>query len=406
MIIKIDGQEYKACDVDADGNCFFRSICEHSYFKKMNCNHSFLRNEVSKRMKTIIESNEKVLKVIHKNFHLQDKNVSLPKAHRYLNRISQSTVWCGSFEAMLISYLFPVNIKTVMSVNRIGEYRVTCDSYRDLHMYRLVTDEHRCKREDIHILYHELGCMELPQTSWKSKGNHYLFLKPTVSIVENQDQSKGVQDPYGEVTDTESYQSGLTDTADGSESKIEPCDRERSNTIVVQDSEPQKEACGTIPLPKRRVTLPIAEWYRILKIYESERKNFKSAVSFLKDSASNPLSLKDKSAFFRHLKQHRSEKLKLCGNEKAKRHRKSEYALVEEKVLVYIKSIRDQTSEIVPQTRNQILEYSLSVWDDLSDEEKSSFRRPFTATDAWLSRLQRREGLTFIRKQREKRTQG
>ena len=179
-------------DVKGDGNCFFRALCQHSYFS--NLDHHRLREHLAAKARNVLDNGGAMMELMQ---ILYDQTVSMNSTSRkcisdYIDEnLGKDKQYVGDFETLLISLFYPVKLYVVTS-STIGTSEnptdcfvtsVDVDVYINIvlagslseHQKNLLVSEMQGTLA-IHILCH---CYRHPLMKEGGTKNHYLWLEPS-----------------------------------------------------------------------------------------------------------------------------------------------------------------------------------------------------------------------------------
>jgi hypothetical protein len=178
---------YQLIDVEGDGNCLYRSLCEAPQFTEYT--HITLRNELVKRMRTLKETDAEAYKTLCFIYAQEQEPLTF---NDVMVRISTLQTWGGNAEALTTMLLFDVNIV----IHQAGK---KCDgtlcfifgtSKQDFTGYRRRDlAEKEFGSGTIHLLHHKYN-----HATEFCRPNHFGYLKPVSGITTG--ISKPVSDKY------------------------------------------------------------------------------------------------------------------------------------------------------------------------------------------------------------------
>ena len=159
-VVEIEGKRFEICEVPrGTGDCFFLALCEHEFFKG-RFNHDQLRTQLVDRIfNRITEEGGMENSPLARVIRIHEENVL-----RYLHSLRRQGTYGGTFEAFLVSYIYPVNVSSkVPAYPRIGDTRelgyISQESFIDFDIYR-VPFPHGIETRPlpkVHIIFEDLG---------------------------------------------------------------------------------------------------------------------------------------------------------------------------------------------------------------------------------------------------------
>ena len=180
-VIQVSNDWYSLHDVAGDGNCFYHSLCQASYFKTVGFTHATLRKDLWSKVQNAIETLDKndVLVLLMNRIRLcfHDRIFD----HEIIRQCAQLGTWNGSCETYLINLFYPVELNEVRAETTIAthtnQFGISVQpeymSSRMKHTNYYNDWVNKVVREKIYILVHGIG---MPfHVSYPC--NHYLFLQ-------------------------------------------------------------------------------------------------------------------------------------------------------------------------------------------------------------------------------------
>ncbi len=179
-------------DVDGDGNCFFRALCQHSFFS--NFDHYHLREDLAIQARNVLDNGGEMMELMQ---ILYDQTVFMNNASRkciadYIGEnLGKDRQYVGDFETLLISLFYPVKLY-VVTASTIGTSENATDCFAtsvDVDVFAdvvLAGSLSECQKNllvsenqgtvAIHILCHFHRHPLMKENMHK---NHYLWLEPS-----------------------------------------------------------------------------------------------------------------------------------------------------------------------------------------------------------------------------------
>ena len=409
MSIVVEGERFFPLNVPCDGNCMFHAICRHHYFVTRDYNAERLRKELVVKVIKEIKNNELMLRKIEDKLKID----SGENVEEYLARINVAGVWCGEFEAMLISYFYPVVVKVARPSPKQGVYYHSL--YASMMKLPLPELDQNQDRENIHILFYDLsrgyaGTL----TPFKDNPNHFLFLRPSGEKVPESENFKVLQKVDAEYIDSSddelevdrkrpnNVQEGSSESVDlTKEDSAISMDMAIGLKAEEDDGYVVDEVTSSTQVSKecikiRNRSLSISQWYGITHCYNCNRHKFGTHLSFLEHSKSDPLTTRDRSLFARNYKLYCLGQLASAPNAKRIRRTSSSYAAIESRLLDWIDKHRGKENKnLISLTRTEFSSHAIQIWEAVQKQGTNDNVRDFTASSGWLSCFQKRNGLKF-----------
>lgn len=402
------GQCFSMHDVEKDGNCFFRSLCKHPYFKKKGLDYRSLRTDVAQKMKDALQSSDGYwLKgAIAHIYYIMDPHVgeSTSNLLNYIdNCLSVDTEWVGQIEVLLIMLIYDVKVKILTSrktetANRderflpFSEYETSFASTSLLQMdYVYKWLDLRNPSDTITIFLHEHSN---PFTPSDHRKNHYLYLYP---ISESNLSSYIIASEPSKTSPPTSKPKYQQD--DGLHLKQ---NQKSAKTKIAKSKKDIPKKKGNSKGDKIKLTsYTQKEKFRLVRYFVENKQMYKSIRDYLRSVESDPLTISQRSPFQRWLKDYN------CGNlrdtdKEIYRRRDSIFKPVESKLLQYINSQEEHRQlDSVALSWKDLKAKALSIWETLPTEQKEGLKLNFTASDGWLDRFLKRQDLSLRGLQRQ-----
>ena len=119
-------------DVAGDGNCFFRSLCIDKFFTTKNFNHTSLRQFVAKEIIDKVKKSKEMRNLATKfmKVRLNIDTISNDILFNELENIAKNGHWAGTFESMMMTLLFNIEIITLQVINHSTDYSSSIHSIK------------------------------------------------------------------------------------------------------------------------------------------------------------------------------------------------------------------------------------------------------------------------------------
>ena len=319
--ITLNGKRYECWEVEGDGACFYNSLCKDTHFSTYKPHE--LRQEYLQRLKHVYLMDNRIQEV-WKGIHQTDITT-------YCADHAVSTSRGSEKEAVLISYMFDVNIRFAVSeINGDTDYEVNFISENLMDRLKLPKQDGTV-RETITLLFHPYKSPNSPCSH--EERNHFLYLNSvcTEKEIVKAKRKSDVIDMFKDNSDDDTI-IDVYESCDTIKEELEVDSYAPSRTTTTT----QKVKLSTGRKHKSR---KIKEWYRHAETYHRlKQENEKmTQMEFLSDNSSGPLSLDDRSVFSRWYKRYLDGELESVGSN-TKRISKLNLRVVDEAVVAYIQS--------------------------------------------------------------------
>ena len=173
----MNAKYFKPIDVqEGDGNCFYRSLCQHLYFSKKHT-HTSLPNDFSRYVRVTYKKKSSILhSFLNNKYWRSDINYEDNAIDSYLLNIDKNRVLAGTLEAACMAILYDIEIVFIESRTQliVDQHKASTTVAMYINFFELPSPQ----ATTIHILWHHYGNPFTPtHIHGRREPNHYLYLK-------------------------------------------------------------------------------------------------------------------------------------------------------------------------------------------------------------------------------------